>query len=238
MMVQTEWVAADDKRVPLGPAGRHLIASLQRQREAQGLGYKELAARLTALGRPIPAQGLRRIERGARRVDLDDLLALSRALGRPPITLVWPLGSAAEAEVVPGEMRSVWGAALWFVGERPFPAAEVSTALDGSGYDMDTLRAWIETGSPVPALREHDVILTELAWHRDRVGRFEEAVKTADTDRERAAHESHLADIQERVARLERDLTLARQNMRHRGIAPPPLPTDLAHLDNGPSPTT
>ena len=51
-----------------------------RVRTAQRLGYAELARNLAKVGRPIPELGLRRIERGERRVDFDDLLALSYVL--------------------------------------------------------------------------------------------------------------------------------------------------------------
>jgi transcriptional regulator with XRE-family HTH domain len=50
-------------------------------REQQRLTYVELAERLGQVGSPIPVLGLRRIERGERRVDVDELLALAEVLG-------------------------------------------------------------------------------------------------------------------------------------------------------------
>lgn len=77
-----------EKKNPLGPTGEIVRENVSRLRGRTQ--YKELSERLTALGRPIPPLGLRRIEAGERRVDADDLMALSVALGVPPNSLLLP----------------------------------------------------------------------------------------------------------------------------------------------------
>lgn len=52
--------------------------------------FVALSRRMTELGRPVPPLGLRRMEAGERRVDVDDLLALARALEVSPIVLLLP----------------------------------------------------------------------------------------------------------------------------------------------------
>jgi hypothetical protein len=52
--------------------------------------YVRLAERIADAGRSIDVRGLQRIERGERRVDFDDLLALSVALGVAPVDLMVP----------------------------------------------------------------------------------------------------------------------------------------------------
>ena len=64
------------------------MENIKRIREGQRVTYVELSKRLAVLGRPIPVLGLRRIERGERRVDVDDLLALAAAFGVEPIRLL------------------------------------------------------------------------------------------------------------------------------------------------------
>ncbi len=64
----------------VGPAGEVLAANIQRLRAAQRLSLAELSRNLAKVGRPIPELGLRRVERGERRVDFDDLLALAYVL--------------------------------------------------------------------------------------------------------------------------------------------------------------
>ena len=46
-------------------------------RERTNLGYAQLSRKLKEAGRAIPELGLRRIEDGDRRVDVDDLAALA-----------------------------------------------------------------------------------------------------------------------------------------------------------------
>lgn len=85
--------------IPLGRAGEEARANLERIRTARGLGYAELSRRLQEAGRNIPPLGLSRIERGERRIDIDDLEALSRALGVAPAELAPSLSSTADEAV-------------------------------------------------------------------------------------------------------------------------------------------
>lgn len=79
---------ADDQKNPLGPVGHALAANVKNIRESQRLTFVALSERLNDVGRPIAVLGLRRIERGERRVDADDLLALANALGVNPVDLL------------------------------------------------------------------------------------------------------------------------------------------------------
>lgn len=79
-----------NKKNPLSPTGDTVRGNVLRYRTRLNLGYAELARRLEELGRPIPVLGLSRIERGERRVDVDDLMALAVALGVSPTSLLLP----------------------------------------------------------------------------------------------------------------------------------------------------
>jgi len=57
-------------------------------RTERGLAERELAARVTALGRPMSNTMLSRIERAERRCDIDDLVALAQALRVSPLVLL------------------------------------------------------------------------------------------------------------------------------------------------------
>lgn len=72
----------------LGLHGRAVQANVQRLRAARRFTYVQLAERLQQIGRPIPVLGLRRIERGERRVDVDDFVALATALNVYPTDLL------------------------------------------------------------------------------------------------------------------------------------------------------
>lgn len=110
---------AEGKKNPLGPTGertQEVIASLRSRR---GLSFRELSDRLTELGRPVPTLGLARIEKGERRVDVDDLVALALALEASPNTLMLPPDADPGQDVALTSELSVdaWRAWRWARGE-------------------------------------------------------------------------------------------------------------------------
>lgn len=88
MIVHTSKMA--ERRNPLGPTGETVRANVIALRERKNLTYAQLSRKLKAAGRAIPELGLRRIEDGNRRVDVDDLMALAEALEVWPIALLMP----------------------------------------------------------------------------------------------------------------------------------------------------
>jgi transcriptional regulator with XRE-family HTH domain len=69
------------KKIDIGPAGAQLAKNIRTVRTARRLQYKELSDLMESLGRPIAPLGIRRIESHERRVDVQDLVTLSEALG-------------------------------------------------------------------------------------------------------------------------------------------------------------
>jgi transcriptional regulator with XRE-family HTH domain len=80
-----------EKRIEPGPFGVIVARNLAELRATRRLTYVDLAARLAAAGRPIPVLGLSRIERGERRVDVDDLARLAFVFG---ISNPWTLAQS------------------------------------------------------------------------------------------------------------------------------------------------
>lgn len=74
----------------MGPTGETVRANVTRYRTSAALSFAELSRRLEDAGRPIAPLGLRRIESGARRVDVDDLVALAVVLGVNANALLMP----------------------------------------------------------------------------------------------------------------------------------------------------
>lgn len=111
-----------DKRNPLGPTGEVVRANIARFRA--GMQYKELAERLADLGRPIPTLGLRRIEAGERRVDVDDLVALAIALNVTPNALLMePREDLEPANMTAAEGSTNVDAWAWLAGAGPLSLA-------------------------------------------------------------------------------------------------------------------
>jgi transcriptional regulator with XRE-family HTH domain len=90
--------------VEIGPAGLHAARAIERIRITRGLTQHQLAARCTALGRPITNTALSRTERARRRCNIDDLVVIAAALGISPAALL-PLGTGATPAFRPAASR-------------------------------------------------------------------------------------------------------------------------------------
>ncbi|MFB6577116.1 helix-turn-helix domain-containing protein [Streptomyces sp. NPDC056402] len=86
----------------IGPAGRAAAHAIERTRVARGYSQRQLAARVTALGRPMTFTALSRIERTVRRCDIDDFVAIAAALGSSPNALLAGPSSRPESLRVGG----------------------------------------------------------------------------------------------------------------------------------------
>lgn len=107
------------RRVELGPIGHAVRENLARLRADQGLTLRALADLLGPTGRPLSHNAISEIERGARRVDVDDLVALALALQVSPLALLLPQGNS---EVSPDgaayPRERIWN---WALGLDPLP---------------------------------------------------------------------------------------------------------------------
>jgi hypothetical protein len=80
-------------RTETGPAGERTAGSGERTRTDFGFAQLELADRVTALGRPLSKHAaVSHIERIRWRCDIDDLVAITAALGVSPLA---PIPAAA-----------------------------------------------------------------------------------------------------------------------------------------------
>lgn len=68
------------RRVGIGPTGETVRANVAAMRKRRGLVLRDLAEKMTEIGHPMAHNTINEIERGARRVDVDDLVALAAAL--------------------------------------------------------------------------------------------------------------------------------------------------------------
>jgi len=96
------------------------VKALRGKRSAQWL-----ADRTAELGHPISRTAISNLEIGRKHaVDVPELIVLARALGVPPLLLLYPDLPAGEVEVLPGHRTSSWSAAQWFAGTGPYEATD------------------------------------------------------------------------------------------------------------------
>lgn len=108
----------------LGPTGSRLAENVKMLRERLPLTTEQLAERVTGLGRPVRANTITKIEKGQRRVDIDDAMALAIALEVNLTTLVLPYttkGTVQLTETTTIDAADAWN---WADGRRPLRVPE------------------------------------------------------------------------------------------------------------------
>jgi transcriptional regulator with XRE-family HTH domain len=98
------------RAIQIGEAGEHVAAAIATHRQRRGWDQRHLAEQVTAAGRTMSASVLGKIESGARRVDVDDLVALAAALDVPPAHLLpgddTEVTDPFEAAAAPGTVKA------------------------------------------------------------------------------------------------------------------------------------
>jgi transcriptional regulator with XRE-family HTH domain len=111
-----DWPKSVAKRV-----GKRVAYFRARATDERGhkLTAQALANRCTDLGLPLGRPTIAKLEKGLREtITVGELQVLAKALSVSPADLVFPLGQAADVEVLPGEYVGTWDAVQWFSGSR------------------------------------------------------------------------------------------------------------------------
>ncbi|MEU8891134.1 helix-turn-helix transcriptional regulator [Streptomyces sp. NPDC048442] len=210
-----------------GPAAAQVAKNIELIRKARQLKQKDVSDRLREAGRPMLPTVVSKVERGERRIDVDDLVAFGRALGVPPVLLLYPLGQDEEVEVLKGQRVPTEAALKWFVGEDRFPSelvpgGEVDAATGLPEYYEVPEEGWREGAAPVLLWRQHAEWLSE--WSDAVSVARRKGLSEADERAERARLQGQAED----------SLKQLRDVMRMHGLKPPRLPRELAHLEMSP----
>ncbi|SHL18867.1 helix-turn-helix domain-containing protein [Actinacidiphila paucisporea] len=207
-MTTEQWPAVFTARV---------VQAMREARQAAGLTMGDLAQGCADRGYPdIKEQTIKNLEAGRRAsISIADLVVLADVLGIPPVALLFPLGTDATVEVLPGREVSTWDSLAWFTGETP------TTQPAPQGTARDLLDLFRSHGDLVAAATASNALARE---------RRREASTTLDRNR-RAVLLDRAAGYEEHAFEDSADLRAFRTRMRERDLVPPALPTDLAFVD-------
>lgn len=213
-MKPDRWSAAFTTRIAEGIRAARKAAGLTMGDVSQGCADRGTAE--------ITEQSVKNLESGRKTsMTIADLLVLADVLAVPPVTLLFPLGTHATVEVLPGREVSTWDALAWFTGETPTdqPAPH--------GTARETLDTFRNHGDLVAAATAS----TTLAKQRRRAA-------STTLDRERRATLLQRAEGYEEHAFEDcRELRAFRDRMRQVDLVPPALPDALAFVDQPEPPT-
>ncbi|MHA6761806.1 helix-turn-helix domain-containing protein [Streptacidiphilus sp. PAMC 29251] len=141
-----------------GPTSRRVAANIERLRKARQLHQKDLSALLAGVGRPMLPTVISKMERGERRIDVDDLVALALALNVSPSTLLLPPTSGSDpvalTERCSVSSRTAWN---WAEGQQ--------TAMDEPGGSANFAEPGADPAIPLDAYdREQHYGRQQLAY--------------------------------------------------------------------------
>jgi transcriptional regulator with XRE-family HTH domain len=121
----------DAKGPAIGVIGEQVVRNLENLRAARGYSFRDLAARVAKIGRPILPSAVHSITQHKRRVDVDDLVALAMALNVNPSALLLPrdITDGSEVDLTPTVRQRATVAWAWMDGQMPLPAEQVDGAV-------------------------------------------------------------------------------------------------------------
>ena len=143
------------KKSDFGPVGDHVTRTVRHFREERRLSYAELSRQLSQLGREIPPLGLRRLESGDRKVDVDDLVALALALEVSPLVLLLPVEASALVPQGPKyDAEAIW---QWASGSKALTEANALRFIRESNplYDWSGVEARLSKEATVMLSRNN-----------------------------------------------------------------------------------
>lgn len=156
------------KAIELGPTAETVARNVKRFRTSlRGWTLGELSERMTDVGRPMTGNTLSAIETQARRIDVDDLIALSAALEVSPAALLMP-HITADGTPDPDDPSLMQEMGLVTSAE-PEPDEDQAPSVTAGQY-----WAWLIADSPLDAsllLDERDEFAIEQ-WRRNIVPRW------------------------------------------------------------------
>jgi transcriptional regulator with XRE-family HTH domain len=113
------------------------------------MNQKDVAARLDEVGRPMLPTVVSKIERGDRRIDVDDLVALALALNVSPLTLLMPDAWELDDDCYLTETYRIPSRTAWLWAEGYLPPERVEALTSD---DPDETRRWAERAQQYRAL--------------------------------------------------------------------------------------
>ena len=177
------------KTVAAAPITAVIAARVKALRTAADLSGPKLAAKLNALGIPWNRTTIAKFETGARHsITVQELLALSLALGVPAPMLLSDPRHVDEVPLAEGITQTAWHALMWLVGREQIHIGDVSPASQDddamavvhAGWEIleatSELTVWEVRGSGRDAAALEEIHRRDDARHRDALVRINRAL--------------------------------------------------------------
>ncbi|MGO1399578.1 MAG: hypothetical protein ACTHVO_14380 [Brevibacterium yomogidense] len=136
------------------------------------LTFAEMSRQLESRGRPIPPLGLRRIEAGERRVDVDDLMAIAVVLDVSPMRLLLPgvQAKTIDAEASGAGAHSTHDLWTWALGYKRLGQSPVES------------RDFLRRSSPRRILSRKERATRRAEWLIDQVEDMKQKISSLSSE--------------------------------------------------------
>jgi transcriptional regulator with XRE-family HTH domain len=210
---------------------------IKQLRNKRGWSAQRLGEEMARVGIPWNRSIVVNIEQGRRSyITVEELVALGRVLGVPPMLLAFPFDQARDLQVLPNVSVRAWDAAQWFAGRAPFPHWQERDA-------MGEVIAEVGDASDLEAFEQGAVAVELWDLHARQLAEWRAKEHAAEMARRRAARDPDDTDAQQDALRARRtaeaivnNLWEIRRRMRQHGILSPELPEVLQHVDTDKTP--
>jgi len=218
-----------------GSTSRRIASEIKRLRAGNSVQW--LSDRTAELGHRVSRSTIADMEVGRRsRIEVVELIILARALGVPPLLLLYPGVPGEAVEAVPGVEGSSWEAAQWFSGERALevvPERRLGQPLvrgfTGGGSTGEWAQ-WTKGAERLWRLREEAGLWDALAERERAVG--DARAQNAEHPNDAGAAQ-FLEYAQDQVKAAEDRIRRNRDVQRNLGMTPAPMADRYAHIDQG-----
>jgi transcriptional regulator with XRE-family HTH domain len=109
---------------------------LPEARKAQGVSQRDLVARLAHIGHDMNQAAVTRIERGSRKVSVDEAFAIAVALDVAPLSLFLPIAGDEPVKLAPRREEAPAKARRWARGAVPLHPANFRTYLEETSGEV------------------------------------------------------------------------------------------------------
>lgn len=232
------------ERSPLPPTLVKVITEqLRRLRRERGWSARELGERCEAAGLAWDRNIVANVEHGRRsNFTVTELVTLAHVFNVPPLLLLCPQGFSSSIEFLPGHVATPWAIVHWFAGldQFPRPHDEAWHQKYGRGeYDEGTglhewydhpESGWMTLAEPLALLLRHKEQVRACFGAAHLVRTMTDPPMIAELD---DLPDATLEKLRDRLRSAAiRELAQTRREMRGHGLALPPLPQGLKHIDD------
>ena len=138
---------------------------LHQARRAQGVSQRDLVARLSNVGQSMNQAAIARIERGERKVSIDEAFAIAVALDVAPLSLFLPITGNEPVALAPGLEIDQAKARRWARGEVPLSPTSFRSYLEQTSGEVRVSTEGLTPEQQEELREEHERRLNQLGVH-------------------------------------------------------------------------